>query len=232
MGKGTQTLQGVKHNLTSTYVHIGTTHLCAHPYYISCTAMLILKKNPHLYIPKIFGPLRERYALRPGGYTRVLRIEPKKDDQAPSAILELVDGPKDMRFAMTARTLMKLREDEKSLNEITSLNVHKVTRFRKGGEEDLEKEVRRCERLKLRSQKEGAEKEEKEEVEEDEQDWVDEEVVKRIEVPQSLLKRRKNESARTMPTMTVKEKGKRKSALSKDLNQRGRRKMATEEGTT
>lgn len=191
--------------------------------------MLIFEKNPHLYIPKIFGPLRERYALRPGGYTRVLRIEPKKDDQAPSAILELVDGPKDMRFAMTARTLMKLREEEKSLNEITSLNVHKVTRFRKGGEEELENEVRRLERLKLRAQKEGAEKEEKEE---GEQDWVDEEVVKRIEVPQSLLKRRKNESARTMPTMAVKEKGKRKSALSKDLNQRGRRKMATEEGTT
>ena len=48
-----------------------------------------------------------------------------------------------MSFAMTARTLMKLREDEKSMNEITSLNVHKVTRFSKGGEEELEKEVRR-----------------------------------------------------------------------------------------
>ena len=197
--------------------------------------VLMVKQNPHLYIPKTFGSLRERYAERPGGYTRVLRIEPKKDDQAPSAILELVDGPKDMRFAMTARTLMKLREEDKSLNEITSLNVHKVTRFRKGGEEELEKEVRRLERLKLREQKDGKEKEEGEEqevVEEDEDEWVDEEVVKRIEVPQSLLKRRKNESARTMPTMTVKEKGKNKSALSKDLNQRGRRKMATEEETT
>ena len=55
-------------------------------------------------MPKLFGELRERYAARPGGYTRVLRVEPQKEDQAPSAILEQVDGPRDMRFAMTART--------------------------------------------------------------------------------------------------------------------------------
>ncbi|RMY29215.1 hypothetical protein D0864_17006, partial [Hortaea werneckii] len=45
--------------------------------------------RPNEMLPKLFGPLRERYASRPGGYTRVLRIEPVKEDQAPSAILEL-----------------------------------------------------------------------------------------------------------------------------------------------
>ncbi|KAB8269908.1 ribosomal protein L17 [Aspergillus minisclerotigenes] len=102
--------------------------------------------TPHDLLPKLFGPLRERYAERPGGYTRVLRVEPKKDDQAPSAILELVDGPKDMRFAMTARTVARQRSQGlDTLNELTRLNVQKVTRFRKDGIDDLEREIRKLE---------------------------------------------------------------------------------------
>ncbi|KAL9621623.1 MAG: hypothetical protein Q9160_004015 [Pyrenula sp. 1 TL-2023] len=98
----------------------------------------------HALLPKLFGPLRDRYADRPGGYTRVLRVEPKKTDQAESAILELVDGPRDIRFAMTARTLVKQRQDGmESLNEMTAVNVRKVTRFREGGEEALMREVER-----------------------------------------------------------------------------------------
>lgn len=101
-------------------------------------------QNPHQMLPKLFGSLRERYAERPGGYTRVLRVEPKKDDQAPSAILELVDGPKDMRFALTARTIARQRSQGfETFNELTTMNVRKVTRFRKDGVEDLEREIGR-----------------------------------------------------------------------------------------
>ncbi|GES65174.1 ribosomal protein L17 [Aspergillus terreus] len=102
--------------------------------------------TPHDLLPKLFGPLRERYAQRPGGYTRVLRVEPKKDDQAPSAILELVDGPKDIRFAMTARTVARQRaQGLDTLNELTTLNVRKVTRFRKDGVDELEREIKKLE---------------------------------------------------------------------------------------
>ncbi|KNG88092.1 mitochondrial 54S ribosomal protein YmL8 [Aspergillus nomiae NRRL 13137] len=102
--------------------------------------------TPHDLLPKLFGPLRERYAERPGGYTRVLRVEPKKDDQAPSAILELVDGSKDIRFAMTARTVARQRSQGlDTLNELTRLNVQKVTRFRKDGVDDLEREIKKLE---------------------------------------------------------------------------------------
>lgn len=87
-------------------------------------------------VPKLFGPIRERYMERPGGYTRILRIEPVKEDQAESAILELVDGPKDMRFAMTAKTLSNLPEN-KQINEITAKNVKKVTQFRQDGMDAL-----------------------------------------------------------------------------------------------
>ena len=96
-------------------------------------------------MPKLFNELRIRYQNRPGGYTRVLRIEPLKEDQAPSAILELVDGPRDMRFAMTAKTLVKERASDEGIRELTARNVTKVTRFREGGLDELEKTVRALE---------------------------------------------------------------------------------------
>lgn len=98
-------------------------------------------------MPKLFGPLRERYANRAGGYTRVLHIEPIKEDQARSAILELVDGPKDMRFAMTARTIAKVRANGQEINDMTAANIQKVTRFRPNAEKELEEMVAKFERL-------------------------------------------------------------------------------------
>ncbi|EAA32399.2 hypothetical protein GE21DRAFT_7446 [Neurospora crassa] len=90
--------------------------------------------TPDQLLPKLFGEIRERYANRPGGYTRVLRTEPKDQySQAPSAILELVDGPKDMRFAMTAATVARDREQKTESTDLTKKNMDKVTRFRKDG---------------------------------------------------------------------------------------------------
>ncbi|KAF2100919.1 ribosomal protein L17 [Rhizodiscina lignyota] len=94
--------------------------------------------RPHLLVPKLFGELRERYQERPGGYTRVLRIEPLKEDQAPSAILELVDGPKDTRFATTALAIMRQRDEELPMTDLTAQNISKVTRYRKDGDQQLE----------------------------------------------------------------------------------------------
>jgi len=74
-------------------------------------------------VPKLFGDIAERYKERPGGYTRVLRIEPLKSDQAESAILELVDGPKDMLFALTAKTVARCRTEGKALSELTLKNI-------------------------------------------------------------------------------------------------------------
>ncbi|RDL37877.1 Prokaryotic ribosomal protein L17 [Venustampulla echinocandica] len=105
--------------------------------------------TPHKLMPKLFGSLRERYSERPGGYTRILRVEPLKPDMAPSAILELVDGPKDMRFAMTARTIVRERGQGRPVGEITAKNIDKVTRFRPGGEAELEDMVEQMSDLEV-----------------------------------------------------------------------------------
>ncbi|KAJ5112236.1 54S ribosomal protein L8 [Penicillium argentinense] len=166
--------------------------------------------KPHSIIPKLFGPLRERYADRPGGYTRVLRIEPKQKyeyysapkgdknavperkphDQAPSAILELVDGPKDMRFAMTARTVARQREFlGNGLNELTELNVRKVTRFRKGGLEALEEAVRNLKIGKDEGVKEALTDSEAKAAEEEASQSVEEEAKRSEEQAARLTKR-------------------------------------------
>lgn len=105
------------------------------------TEIFPARQNPHEMIPKLFGPIAERYKDRQGGYTRVLRIEPLKSDQAPSAILELIDGPKDMRFALTAAVIARCAKEDKNLSDMTLRNIKKVTRFRKDGESELEKMV-------------------------------------------------------------------------------------------
>lgn len=112
-------------------------------------------------MPKLFSTLATRYANRPGGYTRLLLTEPIKDDQAPSAILTLVDGPKDMRFAMTAKAIVRQREQDLPMHNLTAVNIRKVTRFRENGEQQLEDEVKRLESEKRRvemAEKEAYEK--------------------------------------------------------------------------
>ena len=80
----------------------------------------------------------------------MLRTEPKdKYDQAPSAILELVDGPKDMRFAMTAAAVARDRALGKRHTELTHKNISKVTRYRREGREAFEDMVGKIEGMKL-----------------------------------------------------------------------------------
>jgi large subunit ribosomal protein L17 len=42
---------------------------------------------------KVFGELAQRYGSRPGGYTRQLKVGPRRGDNAEISIIQLVDKP-------------------------------------------------------------------------------------------------------------------------------------------
>jgi large subunit ribosomal protein L17 len=44
-------------------------------------------------VEKLFEDLGPRFKSRPGGYTRILRMLPRAGDNAPMALMQLVDGP-------------------------------------------------------------------------------------------------------------------------------------------
>ena len=54
-----------------------------------------LQDNPT--VQKLFSTLAERYADRPGGYTRVLKAGFRYGDNAPMAVIELVDRDEDAK---------------------------------------------------------------------------------------------------------------------------------------
>ncbi len=44
-------------------------------------------------VEKLFTDLGPRFKARPGGYTRILRMNPRPGDSAPMALMQLVEGP-------------------------------------------------------------------------------------------------------------------------------------------
>lgn len=56
-------------------------------------------------VPKLFNVFAPRYAERPGGYTRIHKFGNRFGDNAPAAILELVDNPHDLKYEMTSRAV-------------------------------------------------------------------------------------------------------------------------------
>jgi hypothetical protein len=58
---------------------------------------------PKSLLPKVFDVLAERYRDRPGGYTRIHKYGKRKGDNAPHAIVTLVDGPRDIKFELLAK---------------------------------------------------------------------------------------------------------------------------------
>jgi large subunit ribosomal protein L17 len=97
--------------------------------------------KPKTTIPKLFDDIAERYKDRTGGYTRVLKLEPRLGDNAPQSILELIGGKRDMRMAITARIVARLEQQGQAVDDITKLNVTKIVNGDPGMEKRFRKEV-------------------------------------------------------------------------------------------
>ena len=60
---------------------------------------------------KLFENLGPRFKTRPGGYTRILRMDPRPGDSAPMALMQLLDQPEPVAEEAAAGGGAKPREE-------------------------------------------------------------------------------------------------------------------------
>ena len=82
------------------------------------------KVNEPVVLQKLFAEIGPRYAERPGGYTRILRVGPRLGDNAELVILELVDGTarpkvKDSRKRARARKVLQAEQKKEAIASFT-----------------------------------------------------------------------------------------------------------------
>lgn len=108
LGRPTNQREALFRNLvTDLFAHerIKTTEMKAKEVRVLAEELITLAKRGDLHarrqaaavvrdkavVKKLFDEIARRYAERNGGYTRILKLEPRRGDAAPMALLELVE---------------------------------------------------------------------------------------------------------------------------------------------
>lgn len=110
--------------------------------------------NQDRTVPKLMTTLADRYKERKSGFTRILKLEPRIGDNAPQAILELVDnGLREMKFWYVAKTVARLELQGQPIDPLTKKNVTDLLLYRKNGEEEFKKTVEICKKEFFKDEK-------------------------------------------------------------------------------
>ncbi len=105
--------------------------------------MAARKVNEPEVLQKLFAEIGPRYSERPGGYTRIMRMGPRKGDNAEIAILELVDGTarpkvKDTMKRKRARRVLEVQEKAEAQAALQEAHDAKVEAAESADEEKKE----------------------------------------------------------------------------------------------
>ncbi|AET40664.1 mitochondrial 54S ribosomal protein bL17m Ecym_6284 [Eremothecium cymbalariae DBVPG len=99
---------------------------------------LYLSGDNSKLLKKLLEDIAPRYSTRERGYTRLMKLEPRLGDRAPSSVLELVDAPVvdsdgnllkgNMKLWLIVKAILHANSKNEELHQMTLKNLHKLSK--------------------------------------------------------------------------------------------------------